>query len=63
MFAGLDVVHTHPARRWTALASFTLQAALVGTALVLPLLEPASLPEAFAQANLPADIGRSGAPA
>src|SRR5881392_645921 len=49
MFAGLDVVHTHPARRWTALASFTLQAALVGTALVLPLLKPASLPEAFAR--------------
>ena len=49
MFAGLDVVHTHPARRWTALVSFTLQAALVGTALVLPLLKPASLPEAFAR--------------
>src|SRR5437762_8888878 len=49
MFAGLDVVHTHPARRWTALVSFTLQAALVGTALVLPLRRPASLPEAFAR--------------
>jgi len=49
MFAGLDVVHTHPVRRWTALVSFTLQAALVGTALVLPLLKPASLPEAFAR--------------
>ena len=49
MFAGVDVVHTHPARRWTALVSFTLQAALVGIALVLPLLKPASLPEAFAR--------------
>lgn len=49
MFAGLDVVHTHPARRWTALVSFTLQAALLATALVLPLLKPASLPEAFAR--------------
>jgi protein TonB len=49
MFAGLDAVRTHPARRWTALVSFTLQAALVGTALVMPLLKPASLPEAFAR--------------
>jgi periplasmic protein TonB len=49
MFAGLDVVLTHHARRWTAIASFTLQAALVGAALMLPLLKPESLPEAFAR--------------
>jgi periplasmic protein TonB len=49
MFAGLEVVHAHPARRWTAIASFTLQAALVGAALVLPLLQPESLPEALAR--------------
>jgi protein TonB len=49
MFAGLDVVQTQHARRWTAIASFTLQAALVGAALVLPLLKPESLPEAFAR--------------
>jgi protein TonB len=49
MFAGLDVVQTHHARRWTAIASFTLQAALVGAALILPLLKPESLPEAFAR--------------
>ena len=52
MFAGLDVVHTRPARRWTALVSFTLQAALVGTGLILPLLKPASLPEAFARRQI-----------
>lgn len=49
MFAGLDVVHTHPARRWTALVSFTLQAALVAAALVLPLFKTASLTEALAR--------------
>lgn len=49
MFAGLDVVQTHYARRWTAIASFTFQAALVGAALILPLLKPESLPEAFAR--------------
>jgi len=49
MFAGLDVVQAHHARRWTAIASFTLQAALVGAALVLPLLKPEGLPEAFAR--------------
>ncbi|HEY4054932.1 MAG TPA: energy transducer TonB [Terriglobales bacterium] len=48
MFDGLDVVHAHPARRWTAIASFTLQAAFVGAALMLPLIKPESLPEAFA---------------
>ena len=49
MFAGLDVVQSHHARRWTAIASFILQAALVGAALMLPLLKPESLPEAFAR--------------
>ena len=52
MFAGLDVVRAHPARRWTAIASFTLQAALVGAALVLPLLKPESLPEAFSRRQI-----------
>ena len=52
MFAGLDVVHAHTARRWTAIASFTLQAALVGAALVLPLLKPESLPEAFSRRQI-----------
>ena len=52
MFAGLDVVRAHPARRWTAIASFTLQAALVGAALVLPLLKPESLPETFSRRQI-----------
>lgn len=47
MFAGIDVVHDHPSRRWTAIASFTAQAALVGAALVYPILCPQRLSEAF----------------
>jgi protein TonB len=52
MFDGLDVVHAHPARRWTAIASFTLQAALVAAALALPLLKPESLPDAFSRRQI-----------
>lgn len=47
MFAGIDVSKNHPMRRWTALASFTLQAALVAVALVYPLFHPQTLVEAF----------------
>lgn len=47
MFAGIDVAHDHPFRRWTAIASFTAQAALVGAVLVYPILYPQTLPEAF----------------
>lgn len=47
MFSGLEVAHD-PRRRWTALASFTLQVALVSAALVVPMIYPRSLPEAFA---------------
>jgi protein TonB len=49
MFSGLDTVQPHLARRWTAALSFTLQAALVAAALVLPLFKPESLPDAFAR--------------
>lgn len=52
MFDGLDVVHTHPARRWTAAVSFTLQASLVAAGLVLPLLKPESLSEAFSRRQI-----------
>jgi len=52
MFDGLDVVHAHPARRWTAAVSFTLQASLVAAALMLPLLKPESLPEGFAHRQI-----------
>ena len=46
MFSGLSIVQPS-ARRWTALTSFTLQAALVATLLVFPLLYPQNLPPAF----------------
>ena len=45
MFTGLETAQAHPARRWTAVVSFSLQALLVATALVFPLLRPASLPD------------------
>ena len=47
MFTGLDAVTVIPRRRWTAVASFSVQAAVVAAALVLPLLRPTDLPEAF----------------
>jgi protein TonB len=46
MFSGLSVAQ--PAtRRWMALASFTLQAAIVTGVLVFPMLYPQSLPQVF----------------
>src|SRR5690242_1715865 len=53
MFSGLAVPQDAPARRWTALASFTLQAAIVGAALVYPMLNPESLPRVFHPLFLP----------
>jgi periplasmic protein TonB len=47
MFAGLEPMHEHAGRRWTAAASFTLQAAIVAAALVIPLLTPRNLPDAL----------------
>jgi periplasmic protein TonB len=47
MFSGLPVVQEAPVRRWTALASFTLQAAAVAALLVAPLLYPQRLTSAF----------------
>lgn len=46
MFTGLESAGAHPARRWTALVSFTLQAMLIGAALIVPLFRPATLPDA-----------------
>ena len=46
MFQGLEAVQTSPARRWTALVSFTLQAMAIGAALIVPLFRPATLPDA-----------------
>jgi len=46
MFSGLSA--TQPsARRWTALASFLVQAVLVSSALIFPMLYPQRLPAAF----------------
>lgn len=44
MFSDLAVSQSSPVFRWTAMASFTLQAALVGVALVYPLFHMDSLP-------------------
>jgi protein TonB len=44
MFSDLAVSQGSPVRRWTAMASFTLQAALVAVALVYPLFHVESLP-------------------
>lgn len=46
MFSGLSPAQP-AARRWTALASFTLQAAIVAVALVFPMLYPQNLPPIF----------------
>ena len=52
MFAGIESTQVNPRRRWTAIASFTLQAFAVAVALTLPLLRPADLPEAFAHRRI-----------
>jgi protein TonB len=52
MFAGLEPVHDHVSRRWTAAVSFTSQAALVAAALVIPLLTPQNLPEALVRRRI-----------
>lgn len=43
MFDGIDNVHPDQRRGWTALVSFTLQAAAVSAALAVPLLYPGTL--------------------
>ena len=52
MFTGLDAATVIPRRKWTAVASFTLQAAVVAAALAIPLLHPTDLPEAFAHRRI-----------
>jgi periplasmic protein TonB len=54
MFSGLTEIQEAPVRRWTALASFTVQATLVAAALVYPLLYPQSLPPIMRNLFLPA---------
>ena len=63
MFAEIENVHANPRRGWTALVSFTLQAAAVAAALTIPLLHPNSLPEAFAHRRIFVPISQPEAPA
>src|SRR5437764_107346 len=49
MFSGLAAVEEHHGKRWTAVASFAMQGILVSAALILPLLHPGDLSEAFAR--------------
>lgn len=53
MFSDLAVAHGVPVRRWTAIASFSLQAALVAAALVYPLLRLEPLPAVLHPVSLP----------
>jgi periplasmic protein TonB len=64
MFAGLEPIREHASRRWTATLSFTLQAALVAAALVIPLLTPQNLPEALVPRRIfvPISPGERSAP-
>jgi periplasmic protein TonB len=68
MFSGLSP-NQPSARRWTALASFTLQSVLVTAALVFPMLYPQNLPQVFlarrifvplSRGEVRADTNRSG---
>jgi len=54
MFSDLAASQGSAVRRWTAMASFTLQSALVAAALVYPLLYPQSLPPVMRTLFLPA---------
>jgi protein TonB len=47
MFAGLETTQANPRRGWTALTSFTLQAAVIAAAVTLSMLYPSSLPTAL----------------
>jgi periplasmic protein TonB len=47
MFAGLDAIRVSPCRRWTAMLAFSAQTGIIAVALIIPLLRPPHLPEAF----------------
>ena len=53
MFSGLATAEQNPIRRWTAMASFTLQAAVVAAGLVYPLVHPDTLPRVVHPLFLP----------
>jgi periplasmic protein TonB len=60
MFAGLENVQANPRRGWTALVSFTLQAAAVAAALAIPLMYPNRLPDGLAPRRLFVPITGAG---
>lgn len=62
MFGAIDALEIHPRRRWTAAVSFTLQAAAVAAALVIPVLYPNTLPEAFAHRRIFVPASQPGEP-
>lgn len=53
MFSDLAVAHGIPVRRWVPLVSFSLQAAMIATALAYPLLRMQSLPPVPHPLSLP----------
>lgn len=57
MFSGLDAIDVRHGRRWTALASFVLQGIVVSAAIVLPLLNPAILPDVKRRISMPISFG------
>lgn len=52
MFTLIEAFEPHPRRRWLALVGFTLEFAALSALLVVPLLYPHSLPEAFARRRI-----------
>jgi periplasmic protein TonB len=52
MFAGLESTRENPVRRWTAMLSFTVQAAMVAAALLIPRLSPQSLPDVLVKRRI-----------
>lgn len=63
MFAGLESIRENPARRWTAMLSFTVQAVIAAVALVIPLVRPQGLPEAFVRRPIFVPVSSGYAPA
>lgn len=53
MFSDISVAHGIPVRRWTAIASYSLQAAMVAAALIYPLLRMETLPPLPRTISLP----------
>ena len=57
MFSGLAVLEERHEKRWTALASFSLQGIFVSAAVILPLLNPSSLPFPKQRLFVPLSLG------